>query len=132
MRVLSTLLSEKDHILTLESSLAVANRPSSGLKLIPRMASRELDPCHAVKLFILGSKYLMMPVLSDETRYAPEWVNVRVHMAESCACKMVSKLNVNPFHRVNSPLVEPVSIRRASGVHWSNYGLRSLLRGEAY
>lgn len=30
---------------------------------------------------------------------------------------MVSKLNVRPFHNVNSPLVEPVSTRRPSGVH---------------
>ena len=30
---------------------------------------------------------------------------------------MVSKLNVRPFQRVNSPLVEPVSMRRDSGVH---------------
>ena len=38
-------------------------------------------------------------------------------MAESCACKMVSKLNVSPFQSVNSPLVEPVKTRRPSGVH---------------
>lgn len=33
-------------------------------------------------------------------------------------CKMVSKLNVSPFHRVNSPLEAPVTRRRPSGVHW--------------
>ena len=32
-------------------------------------------------------------------------------------CKIVSKLNVNPFHRVNSPLEAPVINRRPSGVH---------------
>lgn len=37
-------------------------------------------------------------------------------MAVSCAWRMVSKLNVRPFHAVNSPLVEPVSMRRPSGV----------------
>jgi hypothetical protein len=31
---------------------------------------------------------------------------------------MVSKLNVRPFQSVNSPLVEPVSMRRDSGVHY--------------
>ena len=32
-------------------------------------------------------------------------------------CKIVSKLKVNPFHRVNSPLEAPVINRRPSGVH---------------
>ena len=32
-------------------------------------------------------------------------------------CKIVSKLNVSPFHRVNSPLEAPVTSRRPSGVH---------------
>lgn len=32
-------------------------------------------------------------------------------------CRIVSKLKVRPFHSVNSPLVEPVRIRRASGVN---------------
>ena len=30
---------------------------------------------------------------------------------------IVSKLNAVPFHRVNSPLLEPASSRRPSGVH---------------
>jgi len=33
--------------------------------------------------------------------------------------RIVSKLNVNPFHNVNSPLVDPVKIRLASGVNFS-------------
>lgn len=33
-------------------------------------------------------------------------------------CKMVSKLKVSPFHKVNSPLDAPVTRRRPSGVHW--------------
>lgn len=32
-------------------------------------------------------------------------------------CNIVSKLNVSPFHRVNSPLDAPVTRRRPSGVH---------------
>lgn len=32
-------------------------------------------------------------------------------------CKIVSKLNVSPFHRVNSPLDAPVTSRLPSGVH---------------
>lgn len=49
------------------------------------MASREVEPCHAVKLFILGSKYLMMPLLSADARYAPECVNANVQIAVSWA-----------------------------------------------
>jgi len=91
VNTLSTLLSANDHIHTLESSLAVAKRLSSGLKLIPRIASREEDPCHEFKLFMLGSKYLIIPVLSADARYAPEWVKVIAHIAVSCAWRMVSK-----------------------------------------
>lgn len=57
---LSPRLSSKDHMRTVESSLAVANRPSSGLKLKPLIASR--CPFHAVKLFMLGWKYFIMPL----------------------------------------------------------------------
>lgn len=32
--------------------------------------------------------------------------------------RIVSKLNVSPFHKVNSPLVDPVKIRLASGVNY--------------
>lgn len=32
-------------------------------------------------------------------------------------CKIVSKLNVKPFHKVNSPELAPVINRRPSGVH---------------
>ena len=68
VNTLSTRLSANDHIRTLESSLAVAKRRSSGLKLNPLMASRDDDPCHAVRLFMLGSKYLMIPLLSVDAR----------------------------------------------------------------
>lgn len=47
-----------------------------------------------------------------------------MQIAVSCACKIVSKLKVRPFHSVNSPLVEPVRTRRPSGVHYKN--VRSL------
>lgn len=45
-------------------------------------------------------------------------MNVMAHIAVSCAWRMVSKLKVRPFQRVNSPLVEPVRTRRPSGVHY--------------
>ena len=51
----------------------------------------------------------------------PEWENWIARIAESCACKIVSKLNVSPFQSVNSPDVEPVKTRLPSGVHY--YGI---------
>lgn len=60
VRTLSPRLSSKDHMRTVESSLAVANRPSSGLKLKPLIDSR--CPFHAVKLFMLGWKYFIIPL----------------------------------------------------------------------
>jgi hypothetical protein len=66
---------------------------------------------------MLDWKYLMIPVWSVDATYLPAWLKVSERMAVSWACRIVSKLNVNPFHAVNSPLVEPVSMRRPSGVH---------------
>ena len=48
-------------------------------------------------------------------------MKTRERMAESCAWRMVSKLNVRPFQSVNSPLVEPVRTLRPSGVHYHSY-----------
>lgn len=115
VRTRSSLLSSNDHILMVESSLAVANRPSSGLKLSPLIASR--CPCHAVRLFMFGWKYLMTPLWSAEPKYSPECENCIVRTAVSWACRIVSKLKVWPFQSVNSPLVDPVRTRRPSGVH---------------
>jgi hypothetical protein len=67
---------------------------------------------------MFGWKYLMTPLLSAEARYAPECVKAKAQMAVSCAWRMVSKLKVSPFQRVNSPLVEPVRTRLPSGVHY--------------
>lgn len=39
------------------------------------------------------------------------------HARERRTWRMVSKLNVRPFHSVNSPEVEPVRMRLASGVN---------------
>lgn len=60
----SSRLSANDHTRTVESSLAVANRASSGEKLSPRTASRCAG--HAVRLFMFGWKYLTMPVWSAD------------------------------------------------------------------
>lgn len=46
-------------------------------------------------------------------------------------CIIVSKLNAVPFQRVNSPLVEPVSKRLPSGVHFTTLtGWRILFKDE--
>ena len=59
VRMRSSRLSAKDQTRTAESSLAVANRSSSGEKLSPRTASRRAG--HAVRLVMLGWKYLTIP-----------------------------------------------------------------------
>ena len=54
-------------------------------------------------------------------------------MAVSYAWRMVSKLNVNPFQAVNSPLVEPVNMKTVtSGVHWERHqaGKRQPIRDQ--
>lgn len=66
---------------------------------------------------MLPWKYLMTPALSAERSHWPEWDQARARTAESWAWRIVSKLKVRPFQRVNSPLVEPVKMRRASGVN---------------
>jgi len=51
--------------------------------------------------------------------------------ANTRTCMIVSKLNAVPFQRVNSPLVEPVSRRLPSGVHFTTLtGWRILFRDE--
>ena len=72
---------------------------------------------------MLGWKYLITPLWSAEAKKAPEWVNRIARIAVSCAWRIVSKLNVSPFHSVNSPLVDPVKTRRHSGVHYSSRNL---------
>lgn len=116
VKALSSLIVSNDQSLSLESSLQVANRASSGLKVSPRTDSRCAG--QAATLFMFGWKYFTTPESSEEARKVPEWLKRMARIVESCACRIVSKLNVSPFHRVNSPLAEPVNILRASGVHF--------------
>jgi len=69
---------------------------------------------------MFGWKYFTIPLWSAEMIYDPECENRMARMAESCAWRIVSKLKVRPFQRVNSPLVEPVRTRRPSGVHYED------------
>jgi len=59
----------------------------------------------------------MMPDSSADTMWVPVRLEASAQMAVSYAHKMVSKLNVNQFQAVNSPLVELVSTWRLSVIH---------------
>ena len=56
-------------------------------------------------------------------------MNRIARIAVSCAWRIVSKLNVSPFHNVNSPLVDPVKTRRHSGVHYSSRNVSESICG---
>jgi len=62
--------------------------------------------------------YLTIPYSSADAMWVPVWSEASARIAVSCARMMVSKLNVNQFQAVNSPLVEPVSTRRLSGIQY--------------
>lgn len=50
-----------------------------------------------------------------------------MYYANTLTCRIVSKLNVKPFHNVNSPELAPVTRRLPSGVHANvNIGHRIL------
>ena len=101
-------------------------------KARPRTGS--LCACVAFTLFMFGCQYLTTPPSSPEISQFSLWLQTSERMALSCACRIVSKLNevpgggmsrsaaaglryLAPFHSVNSPIWEPVSRRRPSGVH---------------
>jgi hypothetical protein len=102
------------HTRQIESSLAVAKCASPDKRLNPWTASYAN---HAVRSFVLGRKYLTIPDLSADAMWVPTWLKVSARMAVSCAWRMISKLNVDPFQATKSPLVEPVRIRQLPGVH---------------
>lgn len=81
-----------------------------------RIASR--CPWNIFKLFMFDCQYFTTPLLSPVTIQLSLCDHFIARTAESWACKIVSKLNVRPFHNVNSPLDEPVMRRRPSGVHY--------------
>lgn len=66
---------------------------------------------------MFGRKYLTVPPASPEMSKLPLADHSRSRTPLSHACKMVSKLKVSPFHRVNSPEEDPVSSRRVDGIH---------------
>lgn len=55
--------------------------------------------------------------MSQETSHEPEYDHWKDRTAQSCACKIVSKLKVRPFQSVNSPDALPVNTLLPSGVH---------------
>mmetsp|Transcript_26849 Transcript_26849/g.70498 ORF Transcript_26849/g.70498 Transcript_26849/m.70498 type:complete len:246 (+) Transcript_26849:966-1703(+) len=105
----------KSKNLTVPSSDAVASLASVGEKHSRQM--RSLCPSNWATWFMLDCQYMILPSsshvaiqlwLCDQTMSrTPDW----------WACKIVSKLNVSPFHSVNSPVDAPVISLRPSGVH---------------
>merc|ERR1740137_97250 len=100
--------------LTVPSSEQEANLASVGLKLTLLIGS--LWAWNILTLFMLLCQYLMYPPWSPVTIHTSLWLHCMALTGLSCACRMVSKLKVSPFHRVNSPLEAPVIRRRPSGV----------------
>src|SRR5690242_16688629 len=129
VRVSSSWLEAKSQILRVVSSAHVTNLESVGAMARPRTAS--VWAWISLTLLKLVCQYLTTPVWSAESSQSSVWVYSTQRMAASWACMMVSKLKPMPFHRVNSPLVEPVSRRRPSGVHLTTLmGCLTLLSDE--
>ena len=61
--------------------------------------------------------YLMIPDSSADAMWVPVRLEASARVAVSYARKKVSKLNLNQFQVVNSPLMELVSTRRLSVIH---------------
>ncbi len=67
--------------------------------------------------FWVGSDFFFLNCLSTPNdREGTQW-----WPTDANTCKIVSKLNVSPFHKVNSPLEAPVMSLRPSGVHYKMY-----------
>mmetsp|Transcript_19910 Transcript_19910/g.76277 ORF Transcript_19910/g.76277 Transcript_19910/m.76277 type:complete len:482 (-) Transcript_19910:218-1663(-) len=122
----SSLARAKSHTRILTSSELDASFRSVGEKLSPRTASE--CALNAFTLFMLLSQYFTTPSLSPVTIHLSSWLHSIARTAESWACRIVSKLNVRPFQRVNWPMLLPVISLLPSGVHtMSKTGQRSLL-----
>src|SRR5262249_2720700 len=115
----SSAASAKSQILILPSSLPEANLESLGDQVRARTVS--VCPWITFRLFMLGCHILMTPRWSPDIRKRPECDQDMARMAASWACRIVSKLKLLPFHRVNSPEAAPVSSRLPSGVHLTTF-----------
>ena len=134
LRTLSSIQLKKSQTRTVPSSEHDANLASVGLKLTDLTGS--LWAWNILTLFMLDCQYLMKPPWSPEKKYYVKSVifffffekkmpvTIQVSLCDhfiarievSWACKMVSKLKVNPFQSVNSPLEAPVINLLPSGV----------------
>mmetsp|Transcript_10763 Transcript_10763/g.39534 ORF Transcript_10763/g.39534 Transcript_10763/m.39534 type:complete len:244 (+) Transcript_10763:351-1082(+) len=120
----------KSQTLIVVSSEHVANLRSVTAKVTSRMDSLWAVGT-ALTLLRLEAQYLRQPESSPASSHLRLCDQRNVRTGWSCACRMVSKLNVRPFHSVNSPVCAPVSSRRPSGVHTSaQIGVRILLVDE--
>ena len=92
------------------------NFKSLGANAVPRTGSAcafAMD----FKLFKLSCQYLIVPASSPLMSQFSLCENVAVRIAQLCACRIVSKLKLMPFHMVNSPFIEHVNRRRPSGMN---------------
>mmetsp|Transcript_7088 Transcript_7088/g.24386 ORF Transcript_7088/g.24386 Transcript_7088/m.24386 type:complete len:287 (-) Transcript_7088:291-1151(-) len=112
----STLPAAKSHTLTVVSSELEANLKSEGEKETPVTASRCASGI-CLALFSVVVQYWIPPPSSPDTSQFSLRVYLRHRTALCWAWMMVSKLKHMPFHRVNSPLWQPVRRRRPPGVH---------------
>ena len=117
-----SLHSRKSQIFTDLSSDADAKNISDGAKDISLTDS--WCAANAFTLFILDCQYLMVPTSSEDTSHEPSLLHSMQRIGSECAWRIVSKLNWRPFHRVNSPLWDPVMRRRPSGVHCKNKSVK--------
>mmetsp|Transcript_67507 Transcript_67507/g.213652 ORF Transcript_67507/g.213652 Transcript_67507/m.213652 type:complete len:243 (-) Transcript_67507:141-869(-) len=126
VRLCSCLADLKSQTLIVVSSEQLANLRSLGEKEMARTASLWAVGM-ALTLFIDVCQYLMHPASSPVTSHFSLWLQHMARMGTSCACRMVSKLKLIPFHSVNSPDWHPVMSRRPSGVHTTALMLQRIL-----
>mmetsp|Transcript_4471 Transcript_4471/g.18348 ORF Transcript_4471/g.18348 Transcript_4471/m.18348 type:complete len:257 (-) Transcript_4471:226-996(-) len=105
----------KSNTRTVVSSEQLQNFKSVGANETPRTGSA----CALTdfRLFRLVCQYLMRPVSSPVSSQFSFLLQHAAWIAQSCACRIVSKLKLIPFQSVNSPFCEHDSSRRPSGMN---------------
>mmetsp|Transcript_1129 Transcript_1129/g.3732 ORF Transcript_1129/g.3732 Transcript_1129/m.3732 type:complete len:316 (+) Transcript_1129:329-1276(+) len=115
----------KSHTFTVVSSEHEQNLRSVGANASARTGSSCALICFM--LFKLVCQYFTTPASSPERNQFSLCEKTHARIAQLCACKIVSKLKLMPFHSVNSPFCEHVSSLRPSGVNVATFtGVRIL------
>ena len=74
-----------------------------------------------LRLLRFVCQYFTAPESSAERSQFSFLAKVAHRIAQLCACKMVSKLKLIPFHSVNSPFCEHANNRRPSGMKSTSF-----------